>query len=570
MARPDVVAHLDLIHPDFSWPPRERGWITVPCIRFLHCKRTRTIRAEEQCGARVTDVTRQQLTSTPPSATTATQQATAFLQAWQAGPDHYADAGKASDSPLTTQAALQKYHDGLGLTGVTFSHITAAGASTQDTAAELVSFDVSAQVKGGTWSYKGSLTVVQSTNGKTAVRWAPTVLYPTLGDGQSLQAGPITATATSTTVTDANGTPLTAARFPSLGDILATVAKNGTAAGGASGTGVEIVDSTGSPVAAATAFTQPKAATIRTTLDAKLQATAEAAVKLPQVRDKSTGVVVIRPSDGHILAIAYSGGDGDIAINAAQPPGSSMKILTAAALFDQAGMTPNSTAPCLTQQGAASETFHNEADVPNLPQATLLEDFARSCNTGFILAAFDKLVQGGQPSPALANEAANVFGFGDWHIGGGVGTTDPKVPADEQGGDNPAQFIGQGRVTASPLVMASVAATVQHGSFKQPILLPGQQQAAASSSLSATTDGYLQKMMRAVVRQSYGTANPVLGGLSGTVGAKTGTAETNDGTDGWMTAYNDNIAVSSVVLGGSSGAGTAGYVVRALLQATGS
>ncbi|WP_236654187.1 penicillin-binding transpeptidase domain-containing protein [Streptacidiphilus anmyonensis] len=511
------------------------------------------------------------LSTAPPTSTAAQQQATAFLQAWQAGPEHYADAGKASDSPLTTAAALQKFHDGLGLTSVSFSHITTTGASSQGGAAETVGFDVTAQVKGGTWTYKGSLDVVQSSNGKTAVRWAPSVLYPSLAAGQSLQAGPVTTSAASTTVTDQNGATLTGAQFPSLQGILSTIAQNGTAAGGASGTGVEVVDGSGSGVAAAKVFTQPKAATIKTTIDAKLQAAAERAVKLPQVGGKSAGVVVVRPSDGHILAIAYSGADGDIAINTTQPPGSSMKILTSAALFDQAGMTPNSTAPCLTTQPAESETFHNEADVPNLPQATLMEDFARSCNTGFIWAAFDKLVQHGQPSPALANEATNVFGFGDWHIGGGVQTTDPSVPTDEQLGDNPAQFIGQGKVTLSPLVMASVAATVQHGSFKQPILLPDQQQAPAPSSLSPTTDRYLQEMMRAVVRQPYGTANPVLGNLSGAVGAKTGTAETpNNGTDGWMTAYNDDIAVSSVVLGGSSGAGTAGYVVRELLQATGS
>jgi hypothetical protein len=515
------------------------------------------------------------LSTAPPSSTAAQQQATAFLQAWQAGPEHYADAGKASDSPLTTQAALQKYHDGLSLTSVSFSHITATGASSQTGAsqagaAETVSFDVSAQVKGGTWTYRGSLDVVQSSNGKTAVRWAPSVLYPALGADQSLQAGPVTATAASTTITDQNGTPLTAAQFPSLRDILPTIAQSSTAAGGTSGTGVEVVNASGTGVAAAKVFTQPKAATVKTTLDAKLQATAEAAMRLPQVNGKSTGVVVIRPSDGHILAIAYSGGDGDIAINNPQAPGSSMKILTSAALFDKAGMSPSSTAPCNSQQMAASEQFHNEQDVPNNPQASVLDDFTRSCNTGFISAAFDKLVSGGQSSTALADEATNVFGFGSWSIGGGVQTADPKIPTDEQGGDNAAQFIGQGRVQLTPLLLASVAATVQHGSFKQPVLMPDQQQTSAPSALSGTTDRELQEMMRAVVRQSYGTAHPVLGDLSGTVGAKTGTAEVPSGTDGWMTAYNDNIAVSSVVIGGSSGAGTAGYVVRSLLQAAGS
>ncbi|WP_037681661.1 hypothetical protein [Streptomyces griseus] len=42
-----------------------------------------------------------------------------------------------------------------------------------------------------------------------------------------------------------------------------------------------------------------------------------------------------------------------------------------------------------------------------------------------------------------------------------------------------------------------------------------------------------------------GTAAPRLGGLSG-VGAKTGTAEEGDHTNGWLTAYNSRIAVAAL------------------------
>lgn len=503
----------------------------------------------------------------PPSNPDAQKLATAFLQSWQSGPDHYGGAASNTDSPSTAQTALQSYHDGLSLTSVAFTGITAAGPDPQLTNATKVNFSVTAQVKGGTWSYPGSLDVVQGTNGTQAVHWLPSVLYPKLTDGQNLQAGAVTGAPGTTAVTDRNGTPLTAAQDPSLSDILATIAKNGQPNGGSGGSGVEVVDDSGSPVGPATVFTPPKAATIRTTLDAHLQQVAETSVRQSVLQGKSTGVVVVDPQNGHILAIANTATDVNLAINGAQPPGSTMKIITAAALFDHSSLTPASVLPCPLQQVASSETFTNESDVPASTSSTMTTDFAESCNTAFIYAAGQNLTQTGRPASALHNEAAQVFGLGSWSIGGGVTTEDPSIPADPTGGDRPAQYIGQGKVVVSPLVMASVGATVQSGTFHQPILMPGQEQTPAPAPLSARDDGFLKHMMTAVAR--YGTAAPRLGDLSG-VGAKTGTAEVPGGTDGWMVAYNSNIAVCALVQGGSSGVDSAGYVVRSLLLATGS
>ncbi|MEY9843759.1 penicillin-binding transpeptidase domain-containing protein [Streptacidiphilus sp. MAP5-3] len=507
------------------------------------------------------------LATNPPSSADAQKLATAFLQSWQSGPGHYGGAASDTDSPTTAQAALQSYHDGLALTGVTFTGITPAGPDPQLTGATKVNFSVAAQVKGGTWSYPGTLDVVQSTNGTSAVHWASSVLYPKLTDGQNVQAGAVTADPGATTVTDRNGTQLTAAQDPSLSDILATIAKNGQASGGSGGAGVEVIDSSNSPVAPATVFTAPKAATIQTTLDAHLQQVAENAVRQSVLQGMATGVVVIDPQNGHILAIANTASDVNLAINGSQPPGSTMKIVTSTALFDNTGLTPSSVLPCPKTLEASSESFNNESDVPDSATSTMTQAFAESCNTAFIKAAADNLTQNGQPASALHDTATQVFGFGDWSIGGGVATQDPSVPADPSGGDRAAQYIGQGQVVVSPLVMASVAATVQSGSFHQPILIPGQAQTPASTALSSRDDGYLQHMMSAVAQ--YGTAAPRLGDLSG-VGAKTGTAEVANGTDGWMVAYNSNIAVCALVQGGSSGVDSAGYVVRPLLLADGS
>lgn len=490
--------------------------------------------------------------------------ATAFLESWQSGPAHYSGAASDTDAPDTAQAGLQGYLDGLSLTSVTFSAVTAVGPDPHLSGATKVTYTVSAQVRGGTWSYPGSLDVVQSSPGTHAVHWAASVLYPKLVESQSLQAGPVTADRGARVVTDQNGTQLTPAKDQSLADILDIIANNAQTGGGSSGTGVEVIDGDRHPLAAATVFTRPKAATVRTTLDAHLQQAAEEAVRQQVLHGMSTGVVVIRPRDGHILAIANTATAVNLAINGLQPPGSTMKVITSAALFDHSPLTPTSVLPCPKSQVASSETFTNEADVPASTASTITDDFARSCNTAFIYASGHYLTQTGQPASALHDEAAQVFGFGQWSIGGGVMTANPSVPADPSGGDRAAQYIGQGQVLVNPLVMASVAATVQNGTFHQPILLPGQAQTPAPAALTSRDDEYLQHMMTAVAQR--GTAAPRLGDLS-RVGAKTGTAEVTNGTDGWMTAYNDDIAVCALVQGGSSGVDSAGYVVRSLLLA---
>ena len=116
----------------------------------------------------------------------------------------------------------------------------------------------------------------------------------------------------------------------------------------------------------------------------------------------------------------------------------------------------------------------------------------------------------------------------------------------------------------SPLVVASLAATVRDGAFHQPVILPDQPQTPAPRRLPAATGAALRQVMRAAV--VHGTATPRLGDLPRT-GAKTGTAEVGDGTNGWFTAYDDDIAAAALVEGGSSGVDSAGYVVRALLTA---
>ncbi|WP_189956431.1 penicillin-binding transpeptidase domain-containing protein [Streptomyces alanosinicus] len=498
------------------------------------------------------------VSSTPPSEAEATKLVRAFLDSWSQR--HLDGAARDTDTPDAAQRALRGYADGLHLKKLTFDHILSAGPSSVTPGAAKVTFDVSAQVAGGTWNYPSAVAVRKSTNGHLAVHWNNSVLHPGLGDDQSLTAGSLPAGAGDTKVVASDGRTDLAA-FSSLRDIAGTIAKNAEPTGGSPGTGVAVVDAGGAGVETLKVFAKGKPAVVRTTIDAGLQRVAERAVRDAHLQQKPAGTVALDWRNGHILAIAHTGGDGDIAVNGIKSPGSTMKIITAAALFDKAGLTPDSPAPCTDSLVANSQLFHNDSGVPAEPGSSLARAFTVSCNTAFIKDGFHHLVHDGDAS-ALNDEAVNVFGMGSWSIGGGVSTTDPSIPPDVQGGDQAAQFIGQGKVTATPLFMASVAATVRNAGFEQPVILPGQHQDTAPRPISARTAGYLQSMMRGAA--TSGTAAPRLGGLAG-VGAKTGTAEEGDHTNGWLTAYGSRVSVAALVEGGSSGVDSAGYVVRQLL-----
>ena len=523
------------------------------------------------------------LASTAPSGADAVKRAQSFLESWQGGPDHYTGAASQTTDPGGAQNALQAYATGVKLSAISFSDVAVAaptaalpatGNAGGDAALEThVTFTVTAQVKGGTWSYPSSMDVVQSAGGLTSVNWAPSVLYPKLKAAESLAAGPVTADASSVRVLARDGkTVLTGDKYPSLTEIIATIAQHGGGSGSSaaeSGSGIEILDSSNDPVATAKVFTAPKGASITTTIDAHLQAAAEAAVRGSKLNNLPAAVDAIDHSNGQIRAIAYAntGSDGNTAINAALAPGSTMKIVTAAALFDHTSMTPTSKAPCTKDATVWSQTFPNDSPSDTDPNASLTKAFAISCNASFITAGFDKLVTNGDAS-ALHNEAVQVFGLGSWSIGGGVQTADPKVPVPAaNNSDQGAQFMGQGQITMSPLVVASLAATVAEGRFEQPVILPGQQQSTAPQPMSAQTDSYLKTLMRAAAHDTDGTAYPRMKNFSSTTGAKTGTAETDSTTNGWFTAYNSEIAVASLVQGGTTGVDSAGYVVQAVLTA---
>ncbi|MBC3843777.1 penicillin-binding protein [Streptacidiphilus sp. 4-A2] len=504
----------------------------------------------------------------PPTGAQAVQVAQAFLHDWQAGPGSYPAAADDTDSASNAQSDLTGYRNGLRLSSIAFSGVRAGGPSAADPGATAVNFTVTAQVGGGSWVYRDTLNVV-TVNGHPTVDWASAALYPTLLADQTLVAGPVNGAAPAATVTASDGSALTPARFPSLGGVISTLSQG--AGSGGQVNGVEITNPDGNPPTVLTTFGPAKGATVATTIDAGLQAVAERAVRDTVLGNLPAAVVALDVTNGHILASAYAntGSEGDTALESASPPGSTMKIITAAALFDLADLNPQSPAPCLTKQDADSQVFTNESDVPNNPDATIELAFAESCNTAFIKDGFDDLVNNGDASD-LSKEAYNVFGLGQWNIGGGLQVTTPQVLAQPQGSDAAADLIGQGTVQMSPLDMASVSATVDDGAFHQPVILPGLSPAGAAQPFNQNTAAELREMMEYDAHDPVGTAEPRLHDIPGS-GGKTGTAQVGNGnsTNGWFTAYGNGIAVAALVEGGTSGVDTAGYVVQQLLEARG-
>jgi hypothetical protein len=487
----------------------------------------------------------------PPAVTTPTkaqadQAVSAFLQDWQAG--RLSSAAGRTDDRSGALSDLTNYQNGLHPSSLTLGSTAVGGADPKVAHALRSTFKVSATVAGHAWSYPGAADVTD-VGGKPVVHWATDVLHPGLASGERLKTG--STPATTANAVDRNGRQLTAAEYPSLASVLGAL--NSTYAEKvqkAPGTGIAVTDASGKTLRSLQAFTSAQPGTVHTTLDAGVQAAAEKGIKDPHNKKMPSSAVAVDYRTGEIRAIA-----GNAAIGGAAAPGSTMKMITSAALIDKAGAKPTDSVPCVAKTVINGQTFHN-MDNEKATGNTLIQDFAMSCNTAFINESTKKLNYGD-----LKDEADNVFGLGSWSIG--VPSVDPSVPTEDSKNMQAEQTIGQGQVTMNPLVLASVASTIADSGFHQPIVIPGLKQAPAPRPISANTASLIQQMMEATAQ--YGTAAPRMKGIDG--GAKTGTAETASGTNGWFAAYDrgSGLAVGALTVGGKQGVLSAGYVAQDIL-----
>jgi cell division protein FtsI/penicillin-binding protein 2 len=272
--------------------------------------------------------------------------------------------------------------------------------------------------------------------------------------------------------------------------------------------------------------------------------------------------VVIQPSTGDILAVANNDGFNDFALTAGVAPGSSMKVITSTALFNSGRISPQTAVTCPPTYTIQGITYHNDQKESEPAGTPFVTDFAQSCNNAFTTQ--EPYLYG-----KLASTAEDYYGLDrKWDIGiGGVKASYFNAPATASGAELAQEAFGEGQLTASPLAMASVAATVDYGSFKQPILVPGTKQVTATA-LPASTDADLKTVMRAVV--TYGTAAAI--GFGPDVYAKTGTADIvgQEQPNSWLVAFDPeaDVAVACLVLDAGYGAQFAGPEVKAFLDAS--
>lgn len=256
-----------------------------------------------------------------------------------------------------------------------------------------------------------------------------------------------------------------------------------------------------------------------------------------------TAMVVIQPSTGNILAIAQNPAadqQGPIATTGLYPPGSTFKMVTASAAITHNLAHPATMVPCPGEIQIGPRLVPNY-DKFSLGTVPMLSAFANSCNTTFAKLASEL-------GPAdLASMAASM-GLGRTYTIAGLDAVSGSVPIAPELVSRSEDGFGQGKVLASPLGMALVAATAARGSAPTPQLIIGRPTKVdgPQPTIAPGVIDQLRSMMRAVVTE--GTATVIAG--QGAVFGKTGEAEFAGGSHAWFAGYRGDIAFATLLVGG--------------------
>ena len=273
----------------------------------------------------------------------------------------------------------------------------------------------------------------------------------------------------------------------------------------------------------------------------------------------------------------------DRALNQTYPPGSTFKLITAAAALSSGQYKPQSTIPAPTtlpypNSSLSLKNFEGET-CGDGKTTTLIDALTISCNT-----AFGQLGQ--TLGEAALQKQADAFGF-DSTFSIPMKSAQSVFPIDLDAAQTIQSAIGQYDVRSTPLQMAMVAAAIANGGvLMKPYLvkqLVGPDLAVIDTTkptvirqaVSSQVAAELTTMMESVVDKGTGTTVRIPGVK---IAGKTGTAENAEGKPphAWFVAFapaaQPKIALAVLVENGggvndATGATVAGPIAKAVIQA---
>lgn len=313
--------------------------------------------------------------------------------------------------------------------------------------------------------------------------------------------------------------------------------------GGASGWRISVLNPNGLAADVLEDHPADPAPAIALTLSRSVQDAAQRAVN---AIGKQTMMVVMQASTGKLLAIAQNpaaDSGGLLATMGTYPPGSTFKMVTSAAGMAAGITNPEAIVPCPGEIQIGSRLIPNY-DRFALGPVPLIRAFANSCNTSFADLA-------GRLGPSDLAHAAAAMGLGLQYQIAGIESKAGSVPIEPDLVLRAEDGFGQGTVLATPLGMATVAATAAAGKPPVPILINGRETTVVGPRTVLTPEIFeqLRPMMRAVVTE--GTATSIAG--AGPVFGKTGEAEVSGGSHAWFAGFRGDLAFATlIVLGGDS------------------
>ncbi|MEU6790451.1 penicillin-binding transpeptidase domain-containing protein [Nonomuraea wenchangensis] len=480
-----------------------------------------------------------------------------YLAAWS-DQDHAAMRELVADPPADFEARLRRFLTDLKVTQASFRRSVSTGVFADNGPDDEGYLGFNAKLSGvRDWEYDGRLRMVER-GGAWKVAWTPATLHPLLTTpDRSLRA--VTEKGEPPQVLAADGTPVSTPDAPGSVQQLVEGVKQTYPDRFKVQNRVHI-DLYQGDERVRTVVPADGVRPVKTTLDLAVHRAGAAA--LEDVTQPAS-LVALRASTGEILAVVNKPGGFNRALLGTYPPGSTFKVVTASALVAD-GVKPGQRVTCPAEKNIGGFPFHN-AGFEDFGTLTFREAFAHSCNTTFGEMSVASLGGG-----RLA-EVARSFGFGT-PITPGVPAVRAEFPDPKDDTDLASASIGQGRVLASPLNMASVAAAIASGAWIPPRLVleehPGGQD-RAPRPLEPAVVAALRTLMPAVVTD--GTAQAVRF-PAGTAG-KTGTAEYGSGEEppahSWFIGYKGDVAFAVIAEGGGAGSAVAAPAAARFLRGLG-